>query len=53
MQLTTKLDNVSIFVLEEKRMARIVYDWWIGPPESEQQAVVATGLSTLEEILKT
>lgn len=36
MHVTTKLDNVSILVLAEKRMAGIVYDWWRGPPEAER-----------------
>lgn len=53
MQITTRLDNVSIFVLAEKRMAGIVHDWWIGPPEAERQAVMAAGISTLEVLLKT
>lgn len=53
MQVTTKFDNMSIFFLAEKRMVEIVYDWWIGPPELERQAVIATRLSTLEVLLKT
>lgn len=35
MQVTTKLDNISIFVLVEKRMTRIIYDSWIGSRKSE------------------
>jgi len=53
MQVTTKLDKMSIFVLAEKRMAGIVYDCWIGPPKSERQVVIIAGLSTLEVLLKT
>jgi len=53
MQVTTKLDNVSIMVLVEKRMTSIVYDWWIGPSDEERRAVMEAGLAILELLLKT
>jgi len=52
MQVTINLDNISIFFLTEKIMAGMVYDWWIGPPELEWQAVVVAGLSTLKVLIK-
>lgn len=54
MWVTTKLDNVSIMVLaEKKKMARILYDWWIGPSDEEHRAVMEAGLAILELLLKT
>lgn len=44
MQVTTKLDNVSIMVIVEKRMTGIVYDWWMGPSDEERRAVMEAGL---------
>lgn len=40
-------------VLAEKRMTGIVYDWWMGPSEEERRAVMESGLTTLELLLKT
>lgn len=53
MQITTKLDNVSIMVLVEKRMTGIFYDWWMGPSKEERRVVMEAKLSTLELLLKT
>ena len=53
MQVVSRLDNISIFALAEKRMAGIVYDWWMGPSEEERMNVAAAGLATLELLLKT
>ena len=53
MQVTTKLDNVSIMVLAEKRITGIVYDWWMGPSEEERRAIMEARLSTLEFLRKT
>nr|AXB54821.1 polyprotein [Pinus nigra virus 1] len=53
MQVTTKLDNISIMILAEKRMAGIVFDWWMGGTEEERLAVMEAGLATLEMLLKT
>jgi len=38
MQVTTKLDNVSIMILAKKRMAGIVFDWWMGGSETERSS---------------
>jgi len=40
-------------ILAEKRMAGIVFDWWMGGTEAERAAVMEAGLSTLEVLLKT
>jgi len=53
MQVVSKLDNFSIFLLAEKRMAGTVYDWWMGGTDEEIRNVVASGLATLEVLLLT
>ena len=53
MQVVSKLDNISIFSLTEKRMAGIVYDWWMGPSDEERTNVAIAGSTTLELSLKT
>jgi len=53
MKVTRKLDNVSIMILAKKRMAGIVFDWWMEGSETERRAVMEAGLSTLEILLKT
>ena len=53
MQVTTRLDNISIFALAEKRMVGIVYDRWMGPSKEERMNVAAAGLPALELLLKT
>ena len=53
MQVVSRLDNISIFALAEKRMDGIVYDWWMVPTEGERMHVAAAGLATLELLLRT
>ena len=53
MQVTTKMDNISIINLAEKRMVGIAYDWCMAPSEEERLVVAQLGLATLEALLKT
>lgn len=53
MQVVSKLDNYSIFLLAEKRMVSIVYDWWMGGTDEERRNAAASGLATLEFLLLT
>ena len=53
MQVISKLNNEAIFYLAEKRMAGIVYDWWMTPTAEERMNVCNAGLATLELLLKT
>jgi len=53
MQVVSKLDNFSIFMLAEKRMAGIVWDWWMSATLNERKNVAAMGLATLETLMLT
>lgn len=53
MQVVSKLDNIYIFLLAEKRMTGIVHGWWMGPSEEERRNFASMGLSTLELLLLT
>lgn len=53
MQSIPKLNNESIFYMAEKRMAGIVYDWWMAASAEERMNVCNAGLTTLELLMKT
>jgi len=40
--MTSRLDIQIVFALAEIRMSRMVFDWWIAPPQEQRNDVMSS-----------